>query len=148
MAARTEQAVRDCGLHRGVEADLRQRLAPVGQEATSREMASGMVAFVAEQSQGLKAGERVPGSTQVLESCLGSLKRLEKEQSRSGFTGLVLGLGALVGKVTKEVAGRCLASTPIKAVRRWCEDNIGESLQSKRGRVYRLARLAGATDLG
>jgi hypothetical protein len=145
VAARTEQVVRNRGLFCGVEDELRQRLRKLSAEATSKEMAAEMVAFVAEQSKGLKPGERVPGSTQVLESCFGTLKALEKDQSRSGFTGLVLGLGALVGKVTKEVVRQALASTPIKVVRRWCEQNIGKSLQSKRGQIYRLAR---AIDLG
>ena len=148
VAARAEQAVRNGGLYRGVRQDMERRLKVVTSEGPSKQMAAELVAFVAEQSKAVKEGERVPGSTQVLESCFGTLKALEKDHSRSGFTGLVLGLGALVGKVTKEVARRALASTPIKAVRRWCEQNIGGSCQSKRGQVYRLARLAGVTDLG
>lgn len=148
VAARTEQVVRNRGLYPGVEVEVRQRLQGVSTEAKSKDMAAELVAFVADQSKGLKQGERVPGSTQVLESCFGTLKALEKDHSRSGFTGLVLGLAALVGKVTKEVVREALASTPIKAVRRWCKQNIGQSLQSKRGEVYRLARLAGVTDLG
>jgi hypothetical protein len=145
VAARTEQAVRNLGLYKGAEADLKARLQPVAQRTTSKAMAAELTSYVREQSAGLKAGERVPGSTQVLESCLGTLKALEKEQSRSGFTGLVLGLGALLGRVTKDVVRQCLASTPLKAVRRWCVHNVGRSLQSKRARV---CRLAGVTDLG
>jgi hypothetical protein len=148
VAARTEQVVRNRGLYRGVEVEVRQRLQKVTTEEKSKEMASEMVAFVADQSKGLKQGERLPGSTQVLESCFGTLKALEKDHCRSGFTGLVLGLPALVGKVTKDVAREALATTPIKVVRSWCEENIGSSLQSKRGQFYRLARLAGVTDLG
>jgi hypothetical protein len=148
VAARAEQAVRNFGLYRGVSGDVQRRLKAVTSEGPSKQMAAELVAFVAEQSKEVKEGERVPGSTQVLESCFGTLKTLEKDQSRSGFTGLVLGLGALLGKVSKEVARQALASTPIKAVRRWCEQNIGQSFQSKRGQVYRLARLAGVTDLG
>ncbi len=139
VAARAEQAVRNRGLYRGVEVDVRQRVEPVATDPGGKQMASELVAFVAEQSKDIKVGERVPGSTEVLESCFGTLKALEKDQSRSGFTGLVLGLGALVGKVTKGVVYQALASTPIKAVRRWYQDNIGESLQSKRAHVYRLA---------
>ncbi len=148
VAARTEEVVRAGGLYRGVQEQLRHRLASVSKDATSKDMAAELVAFVAEQSKELKPGERVPASTQVLESCFGTLKALEKEQSRSGFTGLVLGLGALVGKLTTEVVRQALARTPIKAVRRWCEQNIGESLQRKRGQIYRLARLDCATVLG
>jgi hypothetical protein len=148
VAAQTEQVVRNRGLYRGVEEEVRGRLAKVATEPSSKEMAAVLVTFVREQSKELKEGERVPGSTQVLESCFGTLKTLEKDHSRSGFTGLVLGLAALVGKVTKDVVRQALASTPLKAVRSWCEQNIGSSLQSKRGQAYRLARLAGVTDLG
>jgi hypothetical protein len=140
VAARTEQVVRNRGLFNGVEDELRQRLKTLSAEETCKDMAAEMVAFVADQSKSLKPGERLPGSTQVLESCFGTLKALEKDHSRSGFTGLVLGLGALVGNVTKEVVRQALASTPIKAVRGWCERNIGQSLQSKRAKIYRLAR--------
>ena len=103
-----------------------------------------LLAFVKEQSQALQEGEKVPASTEVLESCFGTLKSLEKDQSRSGFTGLALGLGALVGNLTKQEAGRLLRSTPAKAVRRWCKENVGQSLQRKRRLVYRLV---GVTDL-
>jgi hypothetical protein len=145
VAARAEQAVRNRGLYCGAARDVRVRLEPVANDAGGRQMASELVAFVGEQCQGVRAGECVPGSTEVLESCFGTLKALEKDQSRSGFTGLVLGLGALLGKVTKEVVRLALNSTPIKAVRRWYQENIGESLQSKRGKLYRLANV---TDLG
>lgn len=148
VAARTEQVVRNRGLYAGVEVEVRQRLQGVSTEAKSKDMAVEMVAFVADQSKGLAQAERLPGSTQVLESCFGTLKALEKDHSRSGFTGLVLGLASLVGRVSKEVVRQALASTPIKAVRQWCEQNIGRSLQSKRGEVYHIARLAGVTDLG
>lgn len=145
LAARTEQAVRNLGLYRGAEVGLRQRLAPLVQDQGSRQMAAELVAFVADQSKEIREGERLPGSTQVLESCLGTLKTLQKEHNRSGFTSLVLGLGALLGRLTKEVVHKALASTPIKAVRRWCQQNIGQSLQRKRAQVYRLANV---TDLG
>ena len=145
VAARTEQAVRNLGLYKGAAADLKARLAPLSKGPGGEAMAAELTSYVREQSEALAEGEKVPGSTQVLESCLGTLKALEKDQSKSGFTGLVLGVGALLGKLTKEVARQCLARTPIKAVRRWCAENVGQSLQSKRASVYPLA---GVTDLG
>jgi hypothetical protein len=139
VAARTEEVVRTRGLYRGVEKNLEVRLSGLVKDEKSREMAGELMAFVREQSARLKEGERVPGSTEVLESCFGTLKQLERDQSRSGFTGLVLGLGALVGNVTKEVVANALDSTPTKAVRNWCKENIGMSLQAKRRQAYRLA---------
>lgn len=139
VAARTEEVVRTRGLYRGVENNLQVRLSGLVKDETSRDMAGEMTAFVKEQSARLKEGERVPGSTEVLESCFGTLKQLEKDQSRSGFTGLVLGLGAFLGNITKEAVAKAFDSTPVKAVRTWCDRNIGISLQAKRRQAYRLA---------
>jgi hypothetical protein len=138
VAARTEEVVRTRGLYRGVEKNLEVRLSGLIKDENSREMAGELKAFVKEQSARLKEGERAPGSTEVLESCFGTLKQLERDQSRSGFTGLVLGLGALVGNFTKEVVANALDSTPVKAVRNWCKENIGMSIQAKRRQAYCL----------
>jgi hypothetical protein len=43
-----------------------------------------------------------------VESCFGKFKRWEQEQSRSGFTGLLLGLGARVSQTTKDVVQAAL----------------------------------------
>lgn len=139
VAARTEEVIRNRGLYRGVEQNLDVRLSGLVKDETSRQMAGELRAFVAEQSARLSVEERVPGSTEVLESCFGTLKALERDQSKGGFTGLVLGLGALVGKVTKQTVAAALRSTPVKAVRNWCQQNVGTSMQSKRQQAFRLA---------
>ena len=48
--------------------------------------------FVKLQSKRAKPRERIPGSTEVLESSFGKWKELEKQQSHGGFTGFMLGL--------------------------------------------------------
>jgi hypothetical protein len=145
VTAKAEEVIREQGIHTDTAEALRQALGARGkQDDTGRQMRLEMLEYAWEQGKGLKPGERAPGSTEVLESCFGTLKALEKEQCRSGFTGLVLGLGALVGKVTANVVASALESTPVKAVRRWCQENIGVSLQRKR---CLASRLAGATAL-
>jgi hypothetical protein len=140
VTAKAEEVIREQGLHADTGENMRQAFWSQGRDKTGREMKVELLEYAHEQTKGLKEGERAPGSTQVLESCFGALKALEKQQSRSGFTGLVLGLGALVGKVTADVVARALESTPVKAVRRWCQENIGQSLQAKRCLASRLAR--------
>jgi hypothetical protein len=144
VTAKAEEVIREQGMHAQTAETLRQALGTAGKDSTGRQMRLEMLHYAWEQTKDLKAAERVPGSTEVLESCFGTLKALEKEQSRSGFTGLVLGLGALVGKVTVDLVASALESTPVKAVRRWCHENIGVSLQRKR---CLASRLAGATAL-
>jgi hypothetical protein len=139
VTAKAKEVINEQGMHAQTACAMRQAFGPVGKDHTGRQMRLQMLEYAHQQTKGLKPAERVPGSTEVLESCFGTLKALEKEQSRSGFTGLVLGLGALVGKVTADLVAGALESTPVKAVRRWCQQNIGASLQSKRCLASRLA---------
>ena len=82
------------------------------------------------------SGERLPGTTEVLESCFGKLKALEDGQSKSGFTGLVLSLGAMVSKWTEASLGEALERCRVRDVMAWCRKALGESVQSRRKRAY------------
>lgn len=108
-----------------VEEELRKKgsLCDLGQE---------LLAFVKEQSKGLKGQERMPGSTEVVETCMGKLKRLEGEQSKGGFTGLVLGLGAVIGKKDDRPAHQYLDQVSTKEVRAWIKSNLGVTVQAAR----------------
>ena len=67
-------------------------------------------------------GERLIGSTEVLESLFGGFKGLQGQQSESGVTGLMLVLGALVWPWTPEEIETALEATPWKAVESWVEE--------------------------
>lgn len=53
---------------------------------STHELSEELPSFVSSQSAKASASERLPGSTDVLESCFGPFKVLEKDQSRGGFT--------------------------------------------------------------
>jgi hypothetical protein len=84
----------------------------------------------------VRIGERLPGTTEVLESCFGKLKGLEDGQSKSGFTGLVLSLGAIVSKRTIETIGEALERCRVRDVWDWCREKLGVSVQSLRKQAY------------
>ena len=105
-----------------------------------------LIAFVTRESAKARIGERLPGTTEVLESCFGRLKALESDQSKSGFTGLVLSLGAMVSEWTEESLGEALERCRVRDVINWCRKTLGESVQSQRKRAYGQA--AGATGTG
>jgi Basic region leucine zipper len=136
--------VRRQGLYPGVGFGLAKAMpARPGAAGALREE---LIDFV--RGEGLKAryGERLPGTTEVLESCLGKLKALEDGQSKSGFTGLVLSLGAMVSKWTEESLSEALEQCRVRDVIAWCRQKLGESVQSKRNRAYGHAE--GATGTG
>src|ERR1019366_2476459 len=85
--------VRVRGLYVGAGGELAAALpAAAGEAGALREE---LIAFLTRESSKARIGECLPGSTEVLESCFGKLKALESDQSKSGFTGLVLSLGAM-----------------------------------------------------
>jgi hypothetical protein len=93
------------------------------------------------QGESAKAGAgRLPGTTEVLESSFAKLKAAEHQESRSGLTGLVLGLGSLLRVATAETIRQAFASTPVSAVRRWCVERIGTSVQAQRRAAYQAVR--------
>ena len=82
------------------------------------------------------AGELLPGSTEVLESCFGKLKSLEQGHSKSGFTGFVLSLCAVLAPNTADVVRQALEFSRTRDVLNWCHEKLGPSVQSKRKLAY------------
>jgi hypothetical protein len=135
--------VRCEGLYVGAGLDLAQRLpAASGTAGVLREQ---LIDFVTRQSSQARIGERLPGTTEVLESCFGRLKALEDGQSQSGFTGLVLSLGAMVGRLEPARLGEMLERVRVRDVMAWCREKLGISIQSRRQEAY--MRAARATEL-
>jgi hypothetical protein len=91
---------------------------------------------VREEGAKAKAGERLVGSSEVSESIFGKWKRREGEQARSGLTGLVLALGALVAPTTPEVIKQALESVPTKTVLAWCREKLGKTVQALRRTLF------------
>lgn len=132
ITAQTEQFVRTQGLYRGCSRDLKEQLKPVAQTDQSRRIRSKLISFVAEESFKAKPGERLLGSSEVIESVFGKLKYIERDQASSGFTGLVLSVAALVSKTTREVIRKAMETVRTRDVLQWCRTKIGKSVQAKK----------------
>jgi hypothetical protein len=113
---------------------------------TTGELRDQLIAFVRGESAKADVGERLPGSTEVLESCFGKLKALEQDQSKSGFTAFVLSVGAMVSKRSLESIRQGLEKCRVRDVLDWCREQLGQSVQSKRKEAY--GQLAGVTKPG
>jgi hypothetical protein len=136
--------VRRRGLYAGAEIDL--AAAVPERPGAAGGLRGELLEFV--RGEGLKAhpGERLPGTTEVVESCFGKLKALEDGQSKGGFTGLVLSLGAMVSAWTAESIGAALERRRVRDVLDWCREALGQSVQSQRQQAY--GRPACATEPG
>lgn len=128
----TLEVVRRDGYHRAAAESLRARLAPLTTDPISRRVADRAVAFVAEQSTAAVGDEHLPGSTECLESLIGKGKRLEGQQSRSGFTKMVLAMAASVAEPTIDYVRAALAQVKHKDLVAWGQEKLGISVQAQR----------------
>ena len=137
-------SVNEQGVYKGAAALLAQRfwqLDALGESA--KQLAGQLVEFAASQECRVRPGERFPGSTEVLESCFGKFKHLEKQQSRGGFTQLLLGFGALLAKVTTATVRAALQTSRTADIRSWAKQALGVTVFAQRKLAF-----ASATEMG
>lgn len=142
----TLEVIRQDGYHREAAHALRQRLRGLLEAPMSRRVAERAVTFVAEQSSVAAGEEHLPGSTECLESLIGKGKRLEGQQSRSGFTKMVLAMAAAVTEPTTDYIRIALETVKTKQAVAWCKDKLGISVQAQRR--HALPPLAYGTKTG
>jgi hypothetical protein len=127
----TESFVRTKGFFAGSALQLKELLGVGGSEDVQK-IREAFIAFVTEQSEYVHENECLVGSSEVIESVFGKLKRLEQSQSKSGFTSFVLSVGALVATTTNDIIEKALQAVPTKNVFDWGKKILGPSVQSKR----------------
>jgi hypothetical protein len=137
----TESFIRHQGLYQGVHLKLEKELfsLQVRTERTQR-LRSELIAFVIEQEAKVREGEHLPGSSEVIESVLGKMKRLEQNQSKDGFTGLILGLSALVSTTTNTVIQKAMEAVSTKQVETWCQETLGRTIQATRRQAFAISK--------
>jgi hypothetical protein len=131
-----EQFVKTHGVIPGGAQQLQSRLAGTGTLARTQQLSAELLQFVREEGAKAKVGERLVGSSEVIESIFGKWKHLEGEQARRGLTGLVLALGALVAHTTPAVIKQALESVPTKTVLAWCREKLGKTVQATRRTLF------------
>jgi hypothetical protein len=124
--------VRTRGLSVDSESGLREHLSELPSELYDETLATELGTFVRESGAAAGPDECLVGSTEVLESLFGKWKTLERQESQSGITGLVLSLGVLLGSWPASRIQAALEATPVKHVVGWCQENLPSSVQSQR----------------
>jgi hypothetical protein len=129
VAAAAVQQVRTQGVGRGSVAALEQVWSEVTMTAGAWEVAARLRRSVRHEGGQAQADESLVGSTEVLESTFGTLKRLEGSYAADGFTGLTLALGALVGERTEAAVQEALEAVPKKKADGWVKRLLGATVQ-------------------
>ena len=118
------------GIYRDCEIDLMNMPTFEGQTEQAKDIREELLDFIGYEGQKAKANERLLGSSEVIESLFGKYKRLEHDQSKSGFTSYVLSIAASVSKTTEDVVRKALETIKTEKVHKWFEENVGRSVQS------------------
>lgn len=120
------------GIYRGLSDKLLFELEAIACCPMSQQLTELIIQDVIDSEYKVKPGYRTIGCSDIIESLFGCFKNLEKYQSSSGFTSLILAIPALVGKTTASLVKKAMEATQIKHIKQWVQDNIGRSLQSTR----------------
>jgi len=105
---------------------------PIALSECGRQLRSQLIAFVRGECAKLPAGCSAPGSSEVIESLIGKGKRLEGQQSQSGFTRYVLALAASVVTPTQLLLESVAKTVGIKHLGQWLKKHLPQTLQAKR----------------
>lgn len=94
--------------------------------------AGKLIDFFKEQSTVIPQGQVWIGSSEIIESLFGKLKCLEQDQSKGGFTSLVLGAVACIGKIDADVVSKGMIEVKTADVEAWTREQIGVTILAKR----------------
>ena len=128
--------INEQGLFRGAADRLATKLHLLPTCDDSRAVFHRLVEFVRLSEQKLSEGQRLPMSTEILESSFGLFKQLERQHSKGGFTSLVAAFGALLKPAKPESVRRDFARVSVKQMRTWVAHNLKTTLHSKRQTAY------------
>jgi hypothetical protein len=141
----TIEFVREEGLCYDTEPRLAERLHALPLGGTAAGLRTQLLAFVHDQASQARPDERLPGSSEILESCFGKYKSLERDQVHGGLTSLLLAFGACVSNITMETVHAALTQSKTKDVIEWIREKLGHTHASKRRVAYQEIIPFGAT---
>lgn len=136
ISQKAREHIREHGLYANSEEQLDIALDKVTElfsfDLEVCEYAGELIDFVREQSKLVPTGQVWIGSSEIIESLFGKLKCLEHDQSKGGFTSLVLGVAACVGKLDTDVVMTAMKHVKTADVDAWTKEQVGTTLLSKR----------------
>ena len=128
------------GLYRDCHIDLMELPTFRVKTLRARGIKKELLDFVEQESKKAGKDDRLLGTSEVIESVFGKMKRLEHDQAKSGFTVFILSLAAMVSETTTEVVHKALETISTNKIHEWFKKNIGTSVQAKRVQVNILIK--------
>lgn len=131
---------RRAGVYRGAARDFARLARDKTAGAASRELARLTRKFLKSQERGLRPGEHLPLSTEVLESAFSSYKHLSGQHAKGGVSTLLLAFPTMLGPTTPREVTCCLERVHVIDVVTWAETQLPDRFAVRRGQLFREAR--------
>ncbi len=104
----------------------------IGWGALAVRLHDALLEFVSQQAMLATNSERLPGSSEMLESIIGTYKRLPGEHDQFGVTSMLLAIGAFVGRLTQSMIRNALTTVTTKTMGPWEQTYVGSTIPSQR----------------
>ncbi len=130
------------GLYHGVTDKLQVLLQGLANHSESKQLVTKTITFVRSQEQKLLPDERLPASSEILESSFGAFKQLEQQHARSGYTQLILAFPALMKPTTAAEIRGSFKRVKIADVKAWVAKRLPLTLDGRRVAAYAEYRKA------
>ena len=128
--------INEQGLFQGAADMLHACIEPLMTCHASTHVGNQLLDYVRQSEAKLDPTQRLPLSTEILESSFGLFKQLERQHSKGGFTSLLAAFGALLRPSTPATIRRDFELVSTKRMRQWVSDNLRTTLTSKRQTAY------------
>jgi len=129
-----EHYVRHEGIHAKAAEELAAVLPKPATPAACR-LRKQLLEFIEAEGRQAREGERLLGSSEVLESIIGKFKNVAGERGQHGLTGMALCVGALVGSLALGTVQTAMTEITTHDVWNWCRSHLGATVQSVRQRI-------------
>jgi hypothetical protein len=127
------------GVFRGSVREFRRKVVGQLRHQISHQLLTDTVEFVRKIENKLRPGQRMPISTEILESTFALYKQLEQQHAKGGFTSLIPAFGTLLKSTTPEEVTQSFARVKVTNVNTWLKTNLPVTLASRRQTAYREA---------
>jgi hypothetical protein len=125
------------GIYRGACKDMRAEVNHRATSSSSKSILNKAVKYFQQCQASMSKNERLPISTEILESSFGSYKRLERHQSRGGFTTLLPVFATLLKPATAKEISTAFRRVKVKDVQSWLKENIPSTVTSRKQQAFR-----------
>ena len=128
-----------CGCAKQLEVEFEKNVGESNYKSVEK-LQERLLEYVEQESAKCKGKERLPGSSEIIESIFGTQKQLEKQQVKSGFTQLILGIAARISQTTAPIVKKALETISTKKISEWTKKYFRNTVQSRKKRLTNILK--------